>query len=395
YIYKTTKKELHGWYVADGRRECTAERLLINPYNGCSVGCFYCYTRALPGNFEEFHKENKIFVFENFPEVVEEQISQLYVVSCGYLSPVTDPFQEIEKKVSLSRKIIEIFLKYNIPIEFITKCKIPKEIIEILKPSFNEPQDSCKKHCFGQVSILTVDENLRRILSPNGASTVDLFENLKELSKNNIFCVCRIDPIFPYITDKKEHLKEIIIRAKDNGAKHIVASVLDIPVKIYDFVLANIKKYFGTSVYYEYKNLYIEKIGYINAKIDYRLKIFDYLRNLCDKYSLTFALCMEYKILDSELIIIEQKLPLKYEGLNKIFMSSKNCEGIDVPVYKRMHSDNKFYPAADCFGDCLNCIEPLCGIKEIAQGKLSPKGLKLKDYRFFSKSILNNNFEIF
>ncbi|MCS7231980.1 MAG: hypothetical protein RMJ67_07590, partial [Elusimicrobiota bacterium] len=120
YIYKTTKKELHGWYVADGRRECTAERLLINPYNGCSVGCFYCYTRALPGNFEEFHKENKIFVFEKFPEVVEEQISQLYVVSCGYLSPVTDPFQEIENKTYLSRKIIEIFLKYNIPIEFIT-----------------------------------------------------------------------------------------------------------------------------------------------------------------------------------------------------------------------------------------------------------------------------------
>ncbi|MCX7910614.1 MAG: hypothetical protein N2505_03440 [Endomicrobia bacterium] len=377
YIYKTTKKELHGWYVADGRRECTAERLLINPYNGCSVGCFYCYTRALPGNFEEFHKENKIFVFENFPEVVEEQISQLYVVSCGYLSPVTDPFQEIENKTYLSRKIIEIFLKYNIPIEFITKCKIPKEIIEILKPSFNEPKDSCKKHCFGQVSILTVDENLRKILSPNGASTVDLFENLKELSKNNIFCVCRIDPIFPYITDKKEHLKEIIIRAKDNGSKHIIASVLDIPVKIYDFVLANIKKYFGTSVYYEYKNLYIEKIGYINAKIDYRLKIFDYLRNLCDKYDLTFALCMEYRIVEDK--------DYKYEGLNKIFMSSTNCEGIDIPIYLRNSNSTKFRPATVCNGACLNCKQALCGIKELAQANGEPKGLKLRDYKSFSR----------
>jgi len=379
YIYRTTKKQLHGWYVPEDnpRRECTAERLLINPYNGCSVGCFYCYARALPGNFEEFHKENKIFVFNNFPEVVEEQISSLLVASCGYLSPVTDPFQEIEKKEKLSQKIIKIFLNYNIPIEFITKCEIPKDVIELIKPSFNEPKDSCKKHCFGQISILTVNEELRKILAPHGASVEKLFENIKILSENNIFAVCRIDPIFPYITDSKENLKEIVLRAKDNGAKHIIASVLDIPVKIYDFVLENIKKYFGTSVYYDYKNLYIENIGYINAKLDYRLKIFDYLRNLCDKYDITFALCMEYKIVKDNV----------FEGLNKIFMSSKNCEGIDIPIYIRKQNEKKFYPAADCDGACLNCENALCGIEELAQKKSGPKGLKLKDYKNFSEKL--------
>jgi len=178
YIYKKTEKELHGWYVAkeNPRRECTSERLLINPYNGCSVGCFYCYARALPGNFEEFHKERKIFVFENFDEVVEKQISNLFVASCGYLSPVTDPFQEIEKKEKISQKIIEVFLKYNLPIEFITKREILKEVVELLKPSFNEPKNSCKKHCFGQVSILTINEDLRKILAPNGATTSVLFK---------------------------------------------------------------------------------------------------------------------------------------------------------------------------------------------------------------------------
>jgi DNA repair photolyase len=379
YIYKTTNKQLHGWYVPEDkpRRECTAERLLINPYNGCSVGCFYCYARALPGNFEEFHKENKIFVFNNFPEVVEKQISELLVASCGYLSPVTDPFQAIEKKEMLSQKFVEIFINYNIPIEFITKSEIPQDVVELIKPSFNEPENSCKKHCFGQVSILTVDENLRKFLATNGATVDKLFENLKILSENNIFAVCRIDPIFPYITDKKENLKEIVLRAKDNGAKHIIASVLDIPVKIYDFVLEKIKKYFGTSVYYDYKNLYIENIGYINTKLDYRLKIFDYLRNLCDKYNLTFALCMEYKILEDNI----------FEGLNKIFMSSKNCEGIDIPVYIRKPQEKKFYPAYDCDGACLNCDNPLCGIEELAQKKTGPKGLKLKDYKNFSKKI--------
>ncbi len=382
YVYKQTKKELHGWYIGkEFRRECTSERLLINPYNGCSVGCFYCYTRALPGYFEDFHKENKIFVFENFAEVVEEQISQICVASCGYLSPITDPFQKIEEKEKLSKKIFEIFLKYNIPIEFITKCKIPKEIIDLLKPSYNEEKNSCKRHCFGQVSILTIDDDLRKIFAPNGANVDELFNNLVLLSKNNIFAICRIDPIFPYITDNKEDLKEILLRAKDCGSKHVIASVLDIPVKIYNFVLDNIKRYFGTSIYYEYKNLYIEKIGYINAKLDYRLKIFDYLRNLCDKYGLTFALCMEYKIVDNK----ENKL--YYEGLNKIFMSSTNCEGIDIPIYIKNPGQKKFYSATECLGKCLSCIKPLCGIEEFAQGKSLPKGFKLKDYKNFSKLI--------
>ena len=37
HILIESKKELHGWYK--GKRESTGERMLENPYNGCSVGC--------------------------------------------------------------------------------------------------------------------------------------------------------------------------------------------------------------------------------------------------------------------------------------------------------------------------------------------------------------------
>lgn len=301
---------------------------------------------------------------EDFDIQVGEQLDSIDVATCGYLSPVTDPFQPLNEKFQLSEKIIAQFVKRNIPIEFITKAKVPDIVLEMLVDN---------PHNFGQVSILTLDEELRKILVPQGASTYELFENLNRMSRKGIFAVLRIDPIFPFITDEKTHLQEIVMRAQDCGVRHIVTSVLDIPVATRYEVLNWIRESFGYDIYEKYKNLYTERIGnYFHARLDYRLMIFEYLRELADKYKMSFALCMEYKFQDG-----------KIEGLNKYFMSSTNCEGIDIPVYIR--KGEKFYPAADCSGNCLNCTSPICGIDDLAMGKPgSKKDWRLKDYKRWS-----------
>jgi len=365
HILVPTKKELHGWWP--GKRECTSERMLINPYNGCGIGCFFCYSLAFPGHFQIFREKGLIIVAKDFDKVIAEQLDSLNIASCGYLSPVTDPFQLLNKKYHLSEKIIRVFVERNIPIEFITKAKIPQEAIELIK---------LQKHSFGQISILTLNENLRKILVPRGASTNTLFENLEALSREGIFAVCRLDPIFPFLTDKRKELEELIERAKSTGVTHIIASILDIPLKIKEEVFQNIKRYFGIGLEWDYKKLYRENInGYLHADIDYRKKVFDRLRNICERKNLTFALCMEYEIKEGEI-----------KGLNQEFMSSQNCEGINIPIYRR--KGKRFYPACDCKGDCLHCTNAKCGIEDLAMGKEnSKKDWHLKDYRRWSRII--------
>ncbi|MFQ6066136.1 MAG: radical SAM protein, partial [bacterium] len=350
-----------------GKRECTSERMLINPYNGCAIGCFFCYTRAFPGYFQKFHHYGVITVAKDFDQVVAGQLDSIDIATCGYLSPVTDPFQSLNAKYHLSEKIVKVFVERNIPIEFITKARIPEEVIALIKQ---------QSHSFGQVSILTPNEDLRKILVPRGASTDLLLKNLERLAQAGIFAVCRIDPIFPYLTDKIKELAELIERAKSCGAGHIVASILDIPMKIKGDVGSKMKKYFGPALEWDYERLYRENIdGYLNADINYRKRIFDRLRNVCERKNLTFALCMEYEIKKGEI-----------EGLNQEFMSSRNCEGVDIPLYKR--EGRKFYPAVDCAGDCLHCTDPECGIKDLAMGREgSRKDWCLKDYRRWSKRI--------
>lgn len=364
HIIVETEKELHGWWP--GKRECTAERLLINPYNGCSIGCKFCYARSFPGWFQFYRLYNIVVVAQDFHKVIAAQLDSIDIASCGYLSPVTDPFQPLNNKYHLSEKIIALFLERNIPVEFITKAYIPEPVLELIAEH---------PHCFGQVSILTIDERLNRIFVPYGATVKELFNNIARMAKREIFAVCRIDPIFPYISDDKEHLRRLLRKAVDHGANHIIASMLDIPLAIKEEVLEFIRLNFGEEIYRKYQQLYVERIdNYLNAKLDYRLKVFDFLRQECDRLRVSFALCMEYYLNKRGKIV----------GLNKEFMSSINCEGIDIPIYKR--KGKKFYPAVDCRGNCLNCKEAICGINDLAMGKSlnSKKDWKLKDYRRWS-----------
>jgi len=358
-------KKIHNWYP--GKRECTSERILLNPYIGCEVGCFFCYALSYPGNFQKARKERVIFVYENFVENLKRQIEKLNIAFCGYLSPVSEPFQSVEKIYKLSEKTIEFFVENNIPVEFITKSVIPESVVEMIKQ---------KKHSFGQISILTVDEDLRKKLMRRGAETELLFKNIEELAKNNIFCVCRTDPIIPFITDDREKLKILIKKAVDSGAKHIVSSIMDIPQAIKDDVLIYIKKFFGEDIKRKIEILYNERIGnWFHADIRYRREIFTFLKEVCDKYNISFALCMEYEKKNGKII-----------GLNREFMTSKNCEGIDIPVYFR--KGKKFYPF-NCYGNCLKCKTAECGIEELAQGNKedSFSGWDYYDYLRWNKIV--------
>ncbi|MEW6069331.1 MAG: radical SAM protein [Candidatus Thermoplasmatota archaeon] len=365
HVLVSSKKELHGWYYSKeplGRRECTAERLLINPYAGCAHNCFFCYANAYKGYFERYRKEGIVTVFKDFDKVIAQQLDSLNIASCGYLSPVTDPFQPINKKYELAEKITSVFISRNIPIEFITKGKVPNKIISLIKT---------QQHSFGQISILTLDEELRKKLVPNGASTEILLKNLANLKNENIYAVARIDPIFPYITDSEESLKELVNKIKDCGANHVIASVLDIPKPIQQDILKNLDR-IVPGITRKYLELYTERIGYyLHANIAYRKKIFKFLREFCKASELTFALCMEFEL-------VRRNKKQYYRGLNQDFATSINCEGLDVPIY--MRKNDEFQPV-NCKGDCLTCNTAACGIEELK----SAKAWKLRDYKRWSK----------
>jgi DNA repair photolyase len=306
-----------------------------------------------------------VTVCRDFDRVVARQLDGISVASCGYLSPVTDPFQPVESEYRLSEKIIGQFVRRNIPVEIITKSLIPERVIDLVRK---------QRHSFGQVSILTPREELRRRLMAGGAPTDELFGNLKRLSAAGVHAVCRIDPIVPGVTDDRRDLLVLIARAVEAGARHVVASVMDVPRRMSGAVfrrLDRLKPGLGS----RNRSLYSRIInGTLHADLDYRRDLFSYLRRECDRAGVSFALCMEYRLQDG--------VPA---GLNAEFASAVNCEGIDVPVYVRR--GERFAPAADCRGDCLACLDPICGIEDLAMGRpgVTRRDFTLRDYRRWSR----------
>ena len=368
----SSKKEIHGWWNGIepyGMRECTSERLLINPYNGCGHGCFFCYAHAFPGYFAHFRKTGMITVFKDFDKVIEEQLDKIRVASCGYLSPVTDPFQPINKAYRLTEKIMAVFVKRNLPVEVVTKGLISEEAMRLL---------AAQQHSFAQLSILTLDEEKRRWMMEGGASTDKLVKTIERLSNKDIFTVCRVDPVLPYITSEKKELEELIRTVVDAGASHIIASCLDIPKALEREIYWKIESRYGKETRRRYEELYVEKMsGRKHARLDYRRKLFGEIKALCDKAKVTLGLCMEFEEVSS----------VRYKGLNQEFMTSWNCEGIDIPIYVRRGGEDTFLPVMGCAGNCLACHRsteaPGCGIEAL---KLA-KAWKLRDYKGWSKSI--------
>jgi DNA repair photolyase len=365
HILVSSRKELHGWWK--GKRECTGERMLANPYNGCSVGCIYCYARALPAAyFRLFNEQGVVTVFKDFDRVVSDQLDSVSVAACGYLSPVCDPFQEIEAIYRLSERIVGEFTRRNIPVEFITRCVVPYRVISLMRK---------QRHSFGQFSASTLNEGIRSRLMAGGATVRELFGSMSACALEGLPVVLRIDPVIPHLTDSGQELKALIERGIDSGSRHIVSSVMDIPLRMAKEVFAKFRG-FGVGLAYDLERTYCESIdGCLHAGIDYRRRIFDILRNLCEARGITFALCMEY-----------ERIGDGVAGLNREFMSSVNCEGMDVPLYVR--DGERFEPAADCSGACLTCVDARCGVDELAMGGgTDKKDFNLRDYRRWSRDL--------
>ena len=186
----------------------------MNPYQGCEHGCLYCYARITHeywGYSAGLDFERKILVKKNAPELLEKCFQKKnWESSPIMLSGNTDCYQPIERKLEITRKLLEVCLKYRHPVSIITKNALVVRDIDIL----SELTKLNLAHVM--VTITSLNEELRQKLEPRTVTYKNRLKAVKILADAGIPVGVMNAPIIPGLTSHE--IPELVKAAAENGA---------------------------------------------------------------------------------------------------------------------------------------------------------------------------------
>jgi len=246
----------------------------FSPYVGCSHGCLYCYASSYIKNF------NKPRAKKNVIRKLKEEIKKIKDKRYVSIANSSDPYQELEKKLKLTRESIKIFLKNNFKILILTKSDLILRDLDILKNS----------SVVVSITITTLENWKAKKLEPNAPSPEKRIETLRILSENNIPTVVRIDPIIPLINDCE--IEEIVKTVAENGAKHIVSSTYKVKKDNWERMKNEFPEEMKKLEHFYFSRG--EKIhGYLYLPKNIRYNLMRRVFEEAKKYGLSFSVCRE------------------------------------------------------------------------------------------------------
>jgi DNA repair photolyase len=264
----------------------------VNPYEGCSFNCLYCYIR---GSKYGENMTRTLSAKVNSPELLEKQLSRRarkgeYGIIA--FSSSTEPYMPIEEKLKLTRKLLEIILKYKFPVHVLTKSKLVLRDLDLLKeidknavlPADLKPK--LKHGAISSFSISTLDEKLAKILEPGAPAPRERLETMKKCREEGALTgVCYI-PVLPFISDTEEELDRMIKTAKDYGADYVFVGALTLfgnkPADCKTLYYKFLERYFPELVP-KYKSLF--KIFFQPTK-EYQEELQERSIRICSKYKI-------------------------------------------------------------------------------------------------------------
>lgn len=202
----------------------------LNPYRGCEHGCIYCYAR--PGH-EYFGLsagldfESKIFVKKDAAVLLRKELSRpRWEPQVVVLSGVTDPYQPVEKKLSITRACLEVLQECRNPVAIITKNFLVTRDVDIFR-RMNEYHG-----CAVNVSVTSLDPQVARRMEPRASTPSDRLKAIERLAQAGIPVQVMVAPVVPGLTDHE--MPAILKAAADAGASRAGYVMLRLPYAVKD-----------------------------------------------------------------------------------------------------------------------------------------------------------------
>jgi DNA repair photolyase len=202
--------------------------LSINPYRGCEHGCVYCFARPThsylnlsPG----LDFETRIIAKVNAAERLREAFaSRAYEPSSINIGSATDAYQPVERKLLITRSVLEVMSECGHPFSLVTKSSGIERDLDIVAPM------AARGLVAVYVSVTSLDPQLARILEPRAAAPHRRLKTIEALARAGVPVGVSVSPIIPFINEPE--LERILEAAAAAGASTAFGIVLRLPWEV-------------------------------------------------------------------------------------------------------------------------------------------------------------------
>jgi DNA repair photolyase len=200
----------------------------INPYRGCEHGCVYCFARpthAYLGYSPGLDFETKLLFKPEVASLLERELRRpSYKPKPITLGSNTDPYQPVERRLKLTRQVLEVLLRFRHPVSIVTKSSSIVRDLDIL----SELAAHRLVHVF--LSVTTLDPALARAMEPRASAPALRLRAVTALQAAGVPVGVLAAPMIPGLNDAE--LEAILKAAAEAGASRAGYVLLRLPLEL-------------------------------------------------------------------------------------------------------------------------------------------------------------------
>jgi DNA repair photolyase len=202
----------------------------INPYRGCAHACVYCYARpshAYLGLSPGLDFETRLFYKADAAKTLATELSRPgYVCKPIMLGANTDPYQPVERRMKVTRSILEVLERTRHPVAVISKSALVLRDIDLLSSLARDNLASVT------LSVTTLYDELKRRLEPQTASPAARVRTIATLNAAGVPAGVMVAPVIPALTDYE--MERILEACAAAGARWAGYVLLRLPYEVKD-----------------------------------------------------------------------------------------------------------------------------------------------------------------
>jgi DNA repair photolyase len=221
--------------------------------------------------------ERKIFVKQNAPWLLEQELKRVRAGEEIAIGTATDPYQPVERQAKVTQAILGVLARYRgLRVGLVTKSTLVERDIPLLK------EIAANNLLVVHLTITTPNARLARLLEPRAPRPDLRLRTVARLHDAGLETGILCSPLLPGITDTAEALNIMAAKAKDAQASFFSAQPLFLKPCSKPIYLGFIRQHFpNLEAMYEER---FSRDAFASQAYQRRLNLL--VKAVCEKYGL-------------------------------------------------------------------------------------------------------------